>query len=66
MRSNARASWPSSSGLESTIGSSNLPLAIRSAARSSRRMRRREEPRAAEAEQQRGNSAIEAEIGADA
>ena len=40
MRSNARASWPSSSGLESSIGSSNFPPAIRSAARSRSRMRR--------------------------
>ena len=40
MRSNAAASWPSSSSPVSAIGSSKWPSAIRLAARSSRRMRR--------------------------
>ena len=47
MRSNERASWPSSSEPWSTTGSSKLPAAIRSAACSSRRIRRDEDARAA-------------------
>ena len=44
MWSKARASWPISSWPWSTIGSSNVPPAMRSAARSSRRIRPREQP----------------------
>ncbi len=40
IRSNVRASWPTSSAPVSRIGSSNWPAAIRSAAVSSRRSRR--------------------------
>ena len=40
IRSNVRASCPSSSGSVSTIGVSNSPSAIRAAAVSRRRMRR--------------------------